>query len=106
MSHFSPLIAALITMLVITILAFSKTGKKIQDIPNERSLHEEPIPRIGGVGLMAGLLSAWALMILSLAWWVVLPMILLFAVSLLDDLRGLPVRKRLLAHVAAAAILV
>lgn len=106
MSHYAPLIAALITMLVITIIVFSKAGKKIQDIPNERSLHIEPIPRIGGVGLMAGLLSAWALMVMSLAWWVVLPMILLFAVSLLDDMRGLPVRQRLLAHIAAAAILV
>ncbi len=106
MSHYAPLIAALITMLVITIIVFSKAGKKIQDIPNERSLHVEPIPRIGGVGLMAGLLSAWALMIMSLVWWVVLPMILLFAVSLLDDMRGLPIRQRLLAHIAAAAILV
>jgi len=94
MSHYAPLIAALITMLVITIIVFSKAGKKIQDIPNERSLHEEPIPRIGGVGLMAGLLSAWALMVMSLAWWVVLPMIVLFAISLLDDVRGLPVRQR------------
>ncbi len=106
MSHYAPLIAALATMLVITILLYSKVGKKMQDIPNERSLHNEPIPRIGGVGMMAGLLSAWGLMVMSLAWWVVLPMILLFVVSLLDDLRGLPIRQRLLAHVAAAVILV
>jgi len=32
--------------------------------------------------------------------------LLLFAVSLLDDIRGLPVRQRLLAHLAAAALLV
>lgn len=106
MSHYSPLIAALITMLVTTIILFSKAGKNIQDIPNERSLHEEPIPRIGGVGLMAGLLSAWGLMIISLAWWIVLPMIFLFIISLLDDMRNLPVRLRLLAHVAAATILI
>ena len=55
MSHYAPLIAALVTMLVTTIILFSKTGTKFQDIPNARSLHEEPIPRIGGVGLMAGL---------------------------------------------------
>ena len=106
MSHYAPLIAALVTMLVTTIILFSKTGTKFQDIPNARSLHEEPIPRIGGVGLMAGLLSAWGLMVKSLAWWVVLPMIMLFVVSLLDDVRGLPVRSRLLAQIAAAAILV
>ena len=103
--YYFPLIGALVTLLMITILLFSKISKKIQDTPNERSLHDSPIPRIGGVGLMAGMLSAWALMFMSLAWWVVLPMLALFAVSLLDDMRGLPVRSRLLAHVIAAAVL-
>jgi UDP-N-acetylmuramyl pentapeptide phosphotransferase/UDP-N-acetylglucosamine-1-phosphate transferase len=100
------MIAALVTLLVTAILLASKIGKEIQDIPNERSLHEAPIPRIGGVGLMAGVLTAWALMLTSLVWWVVLPLLVLFAVSLLDDMRGLPVRQRLLVHVIAAAILV
>ncbi len=106
MTHYAPLIAALATMLITVILLFSNAGKKIQDVPNERSLHEVPVPRIGGVGLMAGILSGWALMLLSLAWWVVLPLLLLFAVSLLDDMRGLPVRSRLLAHIVAAVVLV
>ena len=106
MTHYAPLIAALATLLTITILLFSKIGKEIQDIPNERSLHDTPIPRIGGVGLMAGVLSAWALMLMSLAWWVVMPLLALFAISLLDDMRGLPVRQRLLVHVIAAAVLV
>lgn len=106
MTHYAPLIAALVTMLLTTILLYSKVGREIQDVPNERSLHDAPIPRIGGVGLMAGILSGWALMLMSLAWWVVLPLLALFAVSLLDDMRGLPVRSRLLAHVVAAVILV
>lgn len=100
------MIAALVTMLIATFLVYGKVGKSIPDIPNERSLHTEPIPRAGGVALMAGILSAWALMIMSLAWWVVVPVIMLFMVSLLDDLRGLPVSQRLLAHSTAAAILV
>jgi len=100
------MIAALVTLLITTILLFSKVGKEIQDVPNERSLHEAPIPRIGGVGLMAGVLTAWALMLMSLVWWVRLPMLARFAISLLDDMRGLPVRQRLLVHVIAAAVLV
>jgi UDP-GlcNAc:undecaprenyl-phosphate GlcNAc-1-phosphate transferase len=36
----------------------------------------------------------------------VLPLLILFAVSLLDDMRSLPVKQRLLAHLIAAAILV
>ena len=106
MTYYAPLIAALATMLITAILLVSKAGNKIQDIPNERSLHETPVPRIGGVGLMAGILAAWALMFMSLAWWVVLPVLLLFAISLLDDMRNLPVRSRLLAHVVAAVVLV
>ncbi|MGA8148036.1 MAG: glycosyltransferase family 4 protein [Gallionellaceae bacterium] len=106
MTHYAPVVAVFITMLLTTILMFSKVGKEIQDIPNERSLHDTPVPRIGGVGLMAGIFCGWALMVKLLAWWVVLPAIILFAVSLLDDVHGLPVRRRLLAHFAAAAILV
>lgn len=106
MTHYAPLIAALTTMLTIVILLFSSAGKKIQDVPNERSLHETPVPRIGGVGLMAGILTAWALVLMSLAWWVVLPVLLLFAISLLDDIRGLPVRLRLPVHIVAAIMAV
>lgn len=100
------MIAALVSLLLTTVFLLSKAAKAIQDIPNERSLHDTPIPRIGGIGLMAGLLSGWALVFKSLAWWIVLPVLLLFVVSLLDDMNGLPVRKRLLAHLVAAAVLV
>ena len=106
MSHYSPIVSALVTMLLTSVILFSKFGKGIQDIPNERSLHEKPVPRIGGVGLIAGLLSGWALMLTSLVWWLVVPLIGLFIVSLLDDMQGLPVRKRLLVHLVAAATLI
>ncbi|MBI1175188.1 MAG: glycosyl transferase family 4 [Sideroxydans sp.] len=103
--HYAPVIAALITLLLTTLLLISKATKGIEDIPNERSLHAAPVPRIGGVGLMAGLLSGWAIMLKSLAWWVVLPVIILFAISLMDDMRGLTPRVRLLVHFIAAFIL-
>ena len=106
MTHYSPLIAAFVCLVLTTIILHSKFGKGIQDIPNERSLHETPIPRIGGVGLMAGVLTGWAWMFYSLVWWLVLPVLLLFVVSLIDDMQGLPVSKRLSAHLVAAAILI
>ncbi|MFN3751969.1 MAG: MraY family glycosyltransferase [Thiobacillus sp.] len=73
------------------------------DHPNARSLHATPTPRIGGIGLMAGVAvaSVW------LAGATLLPLMLgalaLAGVSLLDDVRGLPVRVRFLAHFVAAA---
>ena len=76
----------------------------MQDIPNERSLHTEPIPRTGGIALMAGIFSGWVLMIQSWAWWVVLPMLGLFVLSLMDDVRGLTARTRLIGHFIAALI--
>ncbi|MBI5626083.1 MAG: glycosyltransferase family 4 protein [Nitrosomonadales bacterium] len=106
MIYYVPIVSVLVTLSLIAAILSSKFGKKIQDIPNERSLHSAPIPRIGGIGLMAGVLSGWTLMLTSLVWWLVLPLIGLFIVSLLDDMRGLPVRQRMLAHVVAAAILV
>ena len=106
MTHYAPLIAAFATLLIITILLLSKVGKEIQDVPNERSLHDAPIPRIGGVGMIVAILLSWMLMFMSLAWWIVIPLLALFTVSLIDDKRGLPVRQRLLVHVAAAVVLV
>jgi UDP-N-acetylmuramyl pentapeptide phosphotransferase/UDP-N-acetylglucosamine-1-phosphate transferase len=72
------------------------------DHPNARSLHATPTPRIGGLGIMAGVLvaSVW------LADTALLPVMLgafaLAAMSVLDDVRGLPVRVRFLAHFVAA----
>jgi UDP-N-acetylmuramyl pentapeptide phosphotransferase/UDP-N-acetylglucosamine-1-phosphate transferase len=106
MSHYSPIVAALVSLLLTAVILFSKFGKKVQDIPNERSLHDTPIPRVGGVAMMVGLLFGWVLMLTSLMWWIVLPLIGLFAVSLLDDMHNLSVKQRLLAHLGAAAVLV
>lgn len=73
------------------------------DHPNARSLHETPTPRIGGLGIMAGVGAAS----LWLADAALLPAILgafaLAGVSLADDVRGLPVQVRFLAHFVAAA---
>jgi UDP-GlcNAc:undecaprenyl-phosphate GlcNAc-1-phosphate transferase len=106
MSYYSPIVAALVTMLLTTVIVLSKFGKQIQDIPNERSLHATPISRIGGVSLMAGVLAGWA--------WVWQPWLLpiaagvlfLMLVSFLDDLRGLSAGWRFLTHFIVASVFV
>lgn len=105
MSHYSPLISALVTLLLTLILTLSKHGT-IQDIPNERSLHDAPVPRTGGIALMAGILAGWVLLFKFWAWWIVLPVLGLFVLSLVDDVRGLPPRTRLIGHFIAAVIVV
>jgi len=103
MTHYSPLISAFVTLLLTLILTLSKSGM-LQDIPNERSLHTEPIPRTGGIALMAGILSGWMLLIQFWAWWIVLPALGLFVLSLVDDVRNLSPRIRLLGHFFAASV--
>jgi len=77
------------------------------DHPNERSLHVTPTPRIGGLGIMAGVgvAAVWlaASALLQQVFPVVLAAFALAAVSVLDDVRGLPVALRFLAHFVAAA---
>lgn len=76
------------------------------DHPNARSLHAAPVPRIGGLGLLAGIGA-------SLLWsaptglgTILLLALGLAALSWLDDWRGLPVSPRLAAHLAAAGLFV
>ena len=75
------------------------------DRPNERSLHETPVPRTGGLAVLAGVASVLAFIGAEL--W--LPMALamaLAAISLYDDVHGLPRRARFAAHFIAAGVLV
>lgn len=101
--QYAPLISAFVTLMLVLILSLKKDGT-IQDIPNERSLHSEPIPRIGGIGIMAGMLAGWVLLFKSWEWWVVLPALGLFVLSLVDDVRNLSVRVRLIGHVLAGLL--
>lgn len=73
--------------------------------PNARSLHQAPVPRVGGVALWAGFapVGAWVANDLpaGAAGW--LPAWLAIGViSLLDDARGVPVATRLVVHAACA----
>lgn len=76
------------------------------DMPNQRSLHTHPVPRSGGVGLMAGILTGWIL--LGESWLVPFAVMggVLLAISLADDMSGVGVGWRLLTHSGVAAMYV
>jgi len=86
-------------------LLWSRFGRFALDQPNARSLHERPVPRTGGIAVLAGASVALAFGVAEL-WLPLLLALALAVVSFLDDLRGLPTRARLAAHVGAAAFLV
>jgi len=85
----------------LTLAWLLRRGRLPMDHPNERSLHATPTPRIGGLGIMAGVGVASVWLADGMLLPVMLPALSLAALSLLDDVRGLPVAVRFLAHFAA-----
>jgi UDP-N-acetylmuramyl pentapeptide phosphotransferase/UDP-N-acetylglucosamine-1-phosphate transferase len=99
------LLALLIAWYAVYGLLRSRIAARLLDRPNERSLHETPVPRLGGLGVDLGIIVAAAIFGLPLRIWIV-PFVLLIALSLLDDWKSMPAAARLLGHLVAAAIFV
>ena len=98
-----PALAAFVIALLCVKALMSETGRRLAlDHPNERSLHERPVPRTGGLAIAAGVGVGWLVgapgfaIALSLA-------AALAVLSFLDDLFGLPTAVRLAGHLGAAA---
>ena len=97
----APLAAFMVCWLTLAWLL--RRGKSLpMDHPNHRSLHETPTPRIGGLGIMAGVAAACMWLADAPLLPAMLAALALAALSLLDDVRGLPVVLRFLAHFVAA----
>jgi UDP-N-acetylmuramyl pentapeptide phosphotransferase/UDP-N-acetylglucosamine-1-phosphate transferase len=91
---------AFIVAFVVARLLVSRFAHFGLDHPNERSLHEQPVPRTGGIAVLAG--AGVSLISASPMGLAVGIAVALAAVSLVDDLHGLPTAGRLVAHLAAA----
>ncbi len=99
-----PLLALLVAALVINVLLRSRAAALVLDHPNQRSLHATPKPRIGGLGILAGICAAGIYGGAVIDTRVLIALVLLIAISLFDDMRSIPVVWRMLAHLAAAAL--
>lgn len=98
-----PALAAFAAVACVLALALGRARRILPvDRPNERSLHAAPVPRVGGMAMMAVVVPV-ALVALPGSWWWVAPVAVLALVSGVDDVRGLPVRTRLAVQAAAAA---
>ena len=73
------------------------------DIPNDRSSHNLPTPRGGGVGILAAFVVSSVWLGLPLLLW--LPAVVLAVVSFFDDKLDLSPRTRLIFQFAAALII-
>jgi len=99
-------LAAFFAALLVARLLLTPAGRRLAlDAPNDRSLHAHPVPRTGGIAIVAGVGVAGALAQPGLA--VTLGAALaLAAVSFADDLLGLPTLARLVAHLGAASAVI
>ncbi len=111
---------AILTLTVTAALAYAGTRAllpvlrkhAILDHPNERSSHRDPTPRGGGIAVIAVLVAAWAAIGIYLGrpavmvWGLPAAAIMLAAVSLADDLKGLGQLVRLAAQAAAVSVVI
>ena len=104
--------AFLVSAFLSRMIARPSSRISVMDKPNERSLHEEPVPSGGGIAIFAAffLCGTTAVMVLGLqfreAGWLAVGTFFLAVVSYLDDRGGVAVRYRLMVHFAVAAMLV
>ncbi|PLZ00553.1 glycosyl transferase [Burkholderia sp. WAC0059] len=97
--------ALVCALILVTLLKTGLAWRLATDVPNHRSLHARPTPRVGGWGIVPATSLAIALVAPSL-WLVAAGMLVLAAVSQIDDRRGLPARVRFAVHLAAVVTLV
>ncbi len=84
--------------------------RAILDRPNNRSLHTRPTPRGGGIGIVVPVLLTFVVLGATnptdraMVAWVAGVGLVVAAVGLLDDIRGLPALVRLMTQVFAAIL--
>lgn len=83
--------------------------KELYDIPNNRKVHKQPIPSLGGVGIFAGFIISLLLVSIidkvNLLQYFILTFFVVFFFGIKDDLIGLPPQKKMLGQIIAAVIL-
>ncbi|MBN3782835.1 glycosyltransferase family 4 protein [Burkholderia sp. Ac-20345] len=97
--------AAVSTTILRVLLATGLAWRLATDIPNDRSLHTLPTPRVGGWGIVPVCVVAmlWLAPHMTL---IAVAAAGLAALSQIDDRRGLPARVRFTAHLAAVVSLI
>jgi len=104
-------VAAAAAWLVALLVGEWARRRHILDLPNARSSHVRPTPRLGGIGLVCGVLAGCLLPIGGAidprrGGLVLATAVILAAVGLLDDLRGLSAQLRLVVQLPAGALTV
>ena len=95
--------AFLIAGALVPLLVSFAVGRNLLDVPNLRSSHEIPTPRLGGVAIVAGTWIGFALLRSEEAWPLLVAATLVGAVGLADDLSDLHFGAKAAAQTLVAA---
>ena len=104
---FNGLVAFLVCAGTLPLVRFLASRWKLHDLPGELKIHTVPTPRLGGVSmgfaLLAGV-SVGGAGLFTHGLDIYAALFVLWATSLIDDLRGLPPLLRLFAHCIAGLL--
>ena len=96
-------LAFLVAGALVPLLVKFAVGRSLLDVPNTRSSHEVPTPRLGGIAIFAGTLVGVAILRPEGAWPLLLAAVLIWVVGLADDLSNLHFKTKAAAQVLVAA---
>jgi len=95
-------LAFLVAGALVPLLAKFAVGRSLLDVPNLRSSHEVPTPRLGGIAIFAGTLVGVAVLRPEGAWPLLAAAALIWAVGLADDLSNLHFKTKAAAQALVA----
>ena len=98
--------ALLIALFAVPSIIYVAHLKHLFDAPNERSVHKQPTPRLGGVAVLAGFLSALTIFapLGNGLQHLLAGCLLLFFVGLKDDLVSVSVTKKFVGQLLATGV--
>ena len=98
-------LAFLVAGTLVPLLVRFAVGRNLLDVPNLRSSHEVPTPRLGGVAIFLGTLVGATLLRPEGMWPILTAAAFVWAVGLTDDLSNLHFSVKAICQALAAAVL-
>jgi UDP-GlcNAc:undecaprenyl-phosphate/decaprenyl-phosphate GlcNAc-1-phosphate transferase len=103
------IIAFLVTFYAIPVIMKVAELKKLYDVPDERKIHKQPIPSLGGFGIFVGFAIALLLMLdftqLAAMQYYFAAFLIIFFLGIKDDIVILSAQKKFIGQLLVAAIL-
>lgn len=101
--------AFLVTFYAIPVIIRVAQVKKLFDVPNERKIHKNPIPSLGGLGIFVGFTISILMFVKMTAapefQYYIAAFLLLFFVGIKDDILDISALKKFIGQMAAAGII-